>query len=348
MPPRVLSDDDAERHPILWDRRVLSDGPVCELGDWSGGEVSCVLPQRTTALAARAAGAVIAETAAELSPGSFAQCVVHLQKSRGATLCDVCDALSLLRDDGELLVIGYNELGIKSLVGQLEKALGTGAVVRTNRKRGRVVAFPRAACTLPERPADTHFDVEAPVPQRLTASPGVFSPDRLDPGSALLLSHLAAQGQQGQQTPARVLDLGCGAGPLGLQACALWPDARARLLDADIRAVRSARDNAERLGLAARVEVRWWDATEPLPGGEGRGAFDLVLINPPFHTGKGVDMGPAIAMFDHAADALAPEGVALIVANRTLPYEPTLRGLGELETIEQARGFKLLRLRRPR
>ena len=55
-------------------------------------------------------------------------------------------------------------------------------------------------------------------------------------------------------------------------------------------------------------------------------------------------MGPAIAMFDRAADALSGTGAALIVANRTLPYEPTLRGLGALETLEQARGFKVLRL----
>lgn len=344
MPPHILSDEDAARHAILWDAGVLTGEAICEFGDWSGGAVHCVVPARSCALRALKAGATVVESLARLATpagGQFAQCVVHLQKSRPATLRDVCDALPLLRADGELLVIGYNDLGIRSLIKQLESQLGAPAAIRSNRKRGRVVAFERARCQLPTRPDDGFFDVAAPVAQRLNTEPGVFSADKLDPGSALLLSHLAAQGRAAP--PQRVLDLGCGAGPLGLQAAALWPGARVVMLDADLRAVHCARSNAKRLGLSDRVEVHWWDADELLPG-DTEGGFDLVLINPPFHTRKGVDMGPAIAMFDRAADALSGTGAALIVANRTLPYEPTLRGLGTLETLEQARGFKVLRL----
>lgn len=344
MSPRVLSEADSARHTILWDGGVLSDGAVLELGDWSGGDWLCALPLRSTALRAREAGARVVESMDELEAGHFTQCVVHLQKSRAATLRDVCDALGLLADDGELLVIGYNDLGIKSLVTQLEKLLGAAARIRANRKRGRVAAFSRSACTVPTPPADTEFEVAAPVAQRLHVRPGVFSADRLDPGSALLLAHLRAAGDP--TPPSRILDLGCGAGTLGLQAAALWPDATALLLDADLRAVHCARDNAERLGMQPRVAVRWWDASERVPRDAGGAVFDLVLINPPFHVGKQVDMGPAIAMFDHAAEALSPNGAALIVANRTLPYEPTLRGLGSLEVVEQARGFKLMRLTR--
>ena len=138
MPPRILSEADSARHAILWDGGVLKDGAICELGDWSGGDWVCVVPQRSTALGAQAAEARVLESLDALEAGSFAQCIVHLQKSRTATLRDVCDALKLLSSEGELLVIGYNELGIKSLITQLEKQLGVAAALRTNRRRGTV------------------------------------------------------------------------------------------------------------------------------------------------------------------------------------------------------------------
>ena len=46
------------------------------------------------------------------------------------------------------------------------------------------------------------------------------------------------------------------------------------------------------------------------------------------------------------AEALAPGGTALVVANRTLPYEADLDALGSLRTLREERGYKLLSLRR--
>lgn len=335
-PHSPLSEQAAEQHPILWDAGVLGSGPVCELGGWAGAGAQVVLTQRAQALAARDAGAEVLE--ADPPPGTFAQAVVHLQKSREASMRDVAAAAACLQPQGELLVIGYNELGIRSFGKQLDRLLGTPGRVRSNRRKGRVLGYARAKLAPPAAPAGQSFSIAEPVDMTLTAEPGVFSAGRLDPGSALLLAHLPKLA-----APSRVVDLGCGAGTLGLQALAHFDRSRAVMLDADLRAVRTTRENAARLGLEARAAVHWWDAQEPLPE---LGPYDLALINPPFHTGKAVDMGPAFAMFEHAAAALRPGGQALIVANRTLPYEPALQQLGTLETLEQARGFKLLLLRR--
>ena len=289
---------------------MLGTEGICEFGDWSGGAVHCVLHQRSRALEALALGQdrkSIARSAADLGPGGFQQCVVHLQQSRPATLRDVRDGLLHLDPGGELLVIGYNELGIRSLVKQLERLLGTVGTVRSNRRRGRVVGFARDLCQVPPASDGAGGEGGGPVPQRVHSEPGVFSADRLDPGSALLLSHLRAQGDTA--APSRVLDLGCGAGPLGLQAAALWPHAHVVMLDGDLRAVRSARHNAAQLGLSDRVTIHWWDAAEPVPAppavnGNASG-YDLVLVNPPFHIGKGVDMGPAIKVRAEISAAIA-------------------------------------------
>ena len=117
------------------------------------------------------------------------------------------------------------------------------------------------------------------------------------------------------------------------------------MLDADARAVRSARRNARTLGLAERCEVVWWDAQrEPCP----EHGFDLVLSNPPFHSGVYVDLSIAGALFERLGQAIAGGGRALVVANRTLPYEARPDRLGRLASLAVGRGYKLLRLQAPR
>jgi 16S rRNA (guanine1207-N2)-methyltransferase len=140
-----------------------------------------------------------------------------------------------------------------------------------------------------------------------------------------------------------VLDLGCGAGHLGLAALARWPGARAWLVDADARAVAAAGAAlAGRTagGAAPAAIVVWWDIGEPLPAT----GFDLVLCNPPCHAGSAVDLEVARAMFRIADGALVPGGRLLVVANRQLPYEADLAALGRVAVVEQAGGFKVLAL----
>jgi 16S rRNA (guanine1207-N2)-methyltransferase len=152
-------------------------------------------------------------------------------------------------------------------------------------------------------------------------------------GTALLLETLAEQ-----RPPERILDLGCGVGPLALWGLARWPDARATLLDGDARACASATRNATSLGVDARCRVDWWDAEEPCP----ETGFDLALVNPPFHGGKAVDLRPARSMFTRLAESLAMGGRALIVANRTLPYEAPLAEFGAFEAVRTGRGYKII------
>ncbi len=332
---------------LILDSGVLEHEPLLEFGGHIGARAVgglAVLPWRREWQAARAADVDAVALGEEIGPDRrFAQALVHLQKSRPASFDDLASAWKHLRPGGRLLLGGGNELGITSAVKRLGKMLEQKPIVLSNRAHARIVAFERNEHPGPTAGEPTRIELPQPgdgAPLGLWARPGVFSARKLDAGTRLLLRHLDTC------TPPRsILDPGCGIGPLALAALLRWPGSRALMLDADARAVRSARSNLEAVGLADRAQVHWWDAGEPCPGA----GFDLALVNPPFHSGhhgKAVDLAPARAIFARLGEALALGGVALIVANRTLPYEAELEGLGHVENLTQEEGYKLLRLTR--
>jgi 16S rRNA (guanine527-N7)-methyltransferase len=77
--------------------------------------------------------------------------------------------------------------------------------------------------------------------------------------------------------PGRFLDLGSGGGVPGLVLAALWPSAKAVLLDAGERRVAFLQEAVARLGLESRVEALRARAEEAGRVAELRGAFDLVV-----------------------------------------------------------------------
>jgi 16S rRNA G1207 methylase RsmC len=103
----------------------------------------------------------------------------------------------------------------------------------------------------------------------------VFSSQRIDAGTLLLLAHLPAG------EPRSVLDLGCGYGAIGLPVAARFPAARCLLVDRDLLAVAAAAHNARALGLG-NVEVRPGLGYRDL----ARERFDWVLCNVPARIGQ--------------------------------------------------------------
>jgi 16S rRNA (guanine1207-N2)-methyltransferase len=329
---------------------VLRDGPVCEFQSHlavaaQGGTV--VQPWRDRFLAAESLELDAHASAFDLPNEHFPQAIVHLQKSRAATFSDLAEAWRVLAPGGQLLLCGTNTLGVVSAVKRLATQLDQTPIVVTNRARARVARFKKDDGSGPEfeETPRIHASIESiqgdAFDLALETRPGVFSAKRLDTGSQCLLEALPKF--VGYKPPRRIIDLGCGTGILGISAATLWPECEVLLADADARAVECARSNIDRLGLSARCRVLWWDARESPP--ENR--FDLALVNPPFHRqGMEVDLGPALAFFDSLRQWIKPGARALLVANRTLPYEAPLEEIGELKTLRSEKGYKLLSLKR--
>ncbi len=78
------------------------------------------------------------------------------------------------------------------------------------------------------------------VPMQFVTTWGLFSPRQIDEGTELLLSLLDLQ------TDERVLDMGCGYGPIGLAIAKAAPGAQVQMVDRDYLAVEYTQRNAKR------------------------------------------------------------------------------------------------------
>jgi len=76
---------------------------------------------------------------------------------------------------------------------------------------------------------------------------GVFSYRRIDNGTRLLIESMVLPGE------GRVLDMGCGYGPVGIVAARLVPGLEVWMTDVNERAVALARRNSEWNGVDAAV-----------------------------------------------------------------------------------------------
>lgn len=127
---------------------------------------------------------------------------------------------------------------------------------------------------------------------------GVFSKRVVDYGSRALIERMEIP------DGSRVLDIGCGYGPIGLTAARLAPAGRVDMVDINERAVELARWNAEINGIR---HVNVWQS-DGLAAVEDR-QYDVILTNPPIRAGKAV----VHRLFEEAAAHLAPGGSFWIV-----------------------------------
>ena len=166
---------------------------------------------------------------------------------------------------------------------------------------------------------------------RFVTDSGVFSPDRLDAGTHLLLLE-APPLTAGER---RVLDLGCGWGPIACVAALRSPAAEVLAVDVNERALRLTARNAAANG-ASNVTVAHPDDVDPAL------RFDRILCNPPIRIGK-----PALHdLLATWLDRLAPEGRAHLVVHRHLGSDSlarwlTDRGHGVTRLLSRS-GYRLL------
>jgi 16S rRNA (guanine1207-N2)-methyltransferase len=146
----------------------------------------------------------------------------------------------------------------------------------------------------------------------LTSDRGVFSRDRIDAGTKLLL----LEGRVPAVSPDRLCDLGCGYGPIAMVLALRFPDATVWAVDVNRRARDLCEQNARHLGLD-NVIVAAPDAVDPLL------RFDALWSNPPIRVGK-----PALhALLEDWLDRLEADGSATLVVARNLGADSLARSL---------------------
>ncbi|NVI90992.1 methyltransferase [Actinomadura sp. BRA 177] len=167
---------------------------------------------------------------------------------------------------------------------------------------------------------------------RLDTDSGVFSPDRVDPGTRVLLETVPPPPQDGD-----LLDLGCGYGPIALTLAKRSSSSTVWGVDVNWRALEIAEDNAKTAGLD-NVRFRLADEIDPAL------RFAAIWSNPPIRIGKAALHDLLLAWLPR----LAPGGLAHLVVQKHLGSDSLQRWLtGQgfpAERIASRSAYRVLRV----
>ena len=239
--------------------------------------------------------------------------------------------LRALAPGGELIALAPKDKGGMRLRQELTD-FGC-AVEETARRHHRLCVAVRPAAPCGFTGAIAAGGPQIPPRLGLWSQPGVFSWDRIDPGSAALIAQPGAFSGQGA-------DLGCGAGLLGRAVLASRSVTRLHLIDIDARAIDAARRNVD----DPRAAFLQADVRAPIAGLTD---LDFVIMNPPFHDAGHEDRALGPAFIAAAARLLRRGGVCRLVANIALPYEaPLIAHFAKVTPLAHIGGYKVFEARK--
>ncbi|WP_268799628.1 class I SAM-dependent methyltransferase [Pseudomonas huanghezhanensis] len=265
---------------------------------------------------------------------SFDAAVLFLPKAKDLTDY-LLNALASRLAGRELFLVGEKRAGIEAAARQLSPFGRARKLDSARHCQLWQVTVENAPQAVPLESLAKHFDVPAgDTPLNVISLPGVFSHGRLDRGSALLLENL-------DRLPGgHVLDFGCGAGVLGAAVKRRYPDSQVTLLDVDAFATASSLLTLAANGLEA--DVLTGDGIDAAPS-----HLDVILTNPPFHTGVHTDYAASENLLRKAREHLKKGGELRLVANSFLRYQPIIeQHLGPCATMAEGQGFRIYRAKK--
>ena len=149
-------------------------------------------------------------------------------------------------------------------------------------------------------------------PLEIETTEGLFSPRGADAGTLSMVS--AVELKSGQ----KLLDLGCGAGLVGIAAAKVLGEENVWMTDVDPAAVRCAAENAKRNGVE-NVHLCCGDALDAVDVS----GFDWILSNPPYHA----DFSVAKKFIEKGFNRLKIGGKLVMVVKRELWYRNKLTAI---------------------
>lgn len=165
------------------------------------------------------------------------------------------------------------------------------------------------------------------------ALPGVFSQNRLDIGTAVLLPYLNTV------KLGNLADFGCGAGVIGCYLAKMNEKNHIHALDVDAFALKSTEMTFKANSIAStQLQICAVTGIEDVPQ-----HLDAIISNPPFHQGIHTHYDVSENLCRQAKQHLKPRGELWIVANRFLNYPHLIeQHFGQCTVKADQQGFKVL------
>jgi 16S rRNA (guanine1207-N2)-methyltransferase len=162
---------------------------------------------------------------------------------------------------------------------------------------------------------------------------GVFSKDKLDFGSTLLLETIF---EQVNNENLNILDVGCGYGFMGVSLAKIMK-AQVTMCDVNKRALHLAEKNATENGVIDSVKVLESNIYQNITD-----IYDLIITNPPIRAGKEVVYG----ILDGARDRLKAKGELWFVIRKDQGAKSTIKHVEEnydVEVVTKSKGFYIVK-----
>ena len=305
--------------------------------------VEALARERGAALEARLATALSDEDAATFD---FVQMIAPFYLGNGPVHTAFAMAARALKPNGTLWFQAHRRHGAETFAKLAAQSFAEVTQVDIGTAQVRLYR-----ATGPRLPTVTETGVEAIVTGgtdhtftvrsttvTLRLGEGVFGSRGIDPATTYLLDRAEVPDD------AAVLDLGCGAGPIGIVLAAESRRRRVVMSDVSKAAVDLAMANATRNGIT-RVKVLLSDGVEGL----AHDRFDVILSNLPAHRGHVEDPALAARLIAGCARHLVPSGVAWFVVNRARGIEiEASRAFRVVDVVDQNGRYKVVRCATPR
>jgi len=279
---------------------------------------------------------VIENQQVELASQPFDLVVMRIPKHNSLLELQLTQLKKWISPDAKIIAGGMNKEVHNSTLDCFEKIIGT-TKTSLSRKKARLVFSTNQDDTSHTIKANRY--TYAPYDLKISSLPGVFSANKLDIGTRVLLNYLPEN-----IANKKCIDLGCGNGIIGAVIAKQSTDNHVLLTDESALAIESARINF----LHNKLNNGEFIQTHSLSGIEDR-SFDYVFCNPPFHQNNTQTLSIASAMFKDAAHVLNQNGEFWVVANRHLPYYKMLQQhFNQVDTISSDPKFVVRVARRPK
>lgn len=269
------------------------------------------------------------------------------------------EAFNLLKPGGKLILAGSTQLGIQSIIADAALLFAAKPQLLAYKKGHRAVYLEKKTPAVtpdwayePGIAPATWYTFKVKLYEKtiqIFSLPGVFSYDRLDEGTALLLDHLP------QNLSGRILDVGCGYGVIGT-AIAVKTSHQPNhiegidLLDSNLYALACAQKtiSANREVIHPLIYERMRVFPGDLMGDVEAQTYDMIVSNPPFHAGKMIDYSITHALIAQARQVLRKGGRLIIVANLFIRYEKIMQTYFKtVKLIQRTNRYHLLEAQNP-